>query len=150
MSAHAPTTREPIVAPEKERSDLERIEKALPPKFGKARLVGPNNEQNIIPESLYRVLLEAVKQLVQGNGITVLPVTAELTTQQAADLLNVSRPFFVEKILEAGDIPYRTVGTHRRVALKDLLAYKHRRDAERHATLKRLGREAQRLGIDDE
>lgn len=150
MKAHSPMTHEPIVAPEKERSELERIVRALPPKPGKARLVGPNNEQSVIPESLYRVLLEAVRHLAQGNGVAVLPVTAELTTQQAADLLNISRPFFVEKILEAGEIPYRTVGTHRRVALKDLLTYKHRRDAERRAALKRLGREAQRLGIYDE
>lgn len=143
-------TREPIIAPEKERLELERIEKTLPAKHGKARLIGPKGEQSIIPESLYRVLLEAVRQLAHGNGISVLPVTAELTTQQAADLLNVSRPFFVEKILEAGKIPYHTVGTHRRVALKDLLAYKHRRDASRRETITRLGREAQRLGIYDE
>jgi excisionase family DNA binding protein len=146
----APATREPIVAPEKERHELERIERVLPAKPGKARLVGPNGEQSIIPESLYRVLLEAVKQLARGNGISVLPVTAELTTQQAADLLNVSRPFFVEKVLEAGEIPFRTVGTHRRVALKDLLAYKRHRDAGRHEAIKRLGHEARRMGIYDE
>src|SRR5437870_4522064 len=111
----APAIREPIVALDKERGDLERIERTFPSKSGKARLVGPKGEQSIIPDSLYRVLLAAVKQLAHGNGITVLPVTAELTTQQAADLLNVSRPFFVEKVLEAGEIPYHSVGTHRRV-----------------------------------
>ena len=73
---------------------------------------------------------------------------ADLTLAQAAELLNVQL-HFVEKIADTGALPSHTVGTHRRVALGDLLTYKRRRDARRRAALRRLGREAQRLGIYD-
>jgi excisionase family DNA binding protein len=140
----------PIIAPEKERKALERIDKALQPKkAAKARLRGPHGEEMIIPRSLYVVLLEALKQLITGRAISIVPVTAELTTQQAADLLNVSRPFLI-KILEHGVIPFHKAGTHRRVYLHDLLAYKRKRDAAAEEALGRLVAEAQELGIYEE
>jgi len=142
--------RNPIIAPEKERKALERIDKALQPKkAARARLRGPDGEEMIIPRSLYVVLLEALKQLITGRAISIVPVMAELTTQQAADLLNVSRPFLV-KILDHGVIPSHKTGTHRRVYLHDLLAYKRKRDAAAEKSLGRLVAEAQELGIYEE
>jgi excisionase family DNA binding protein len=149
MSA-APLGGNPIIAAERERKALERIDKALQARrAAKARLRGPHGEEMIIPRSLYVVLLEALKQLITGRGISIVPVTAELTTQQAADLLNVSRPFLI-KILEDGVIPFHKAGTHRRVYLHDLLAYKRKRDAAAQEALGRLVAEAQELGIYEE
>ena len=142
--------REPIVAPERERKALERIGKALAPKrAGKARLRGPHGEEMIIPHSLSAVLVQAVRQLMSGRAISIVPVTAELTTQQAADMLNVSRPFVV-KLLEEGAIPFHKAGTHRRLYLQDVLAYKRKRDKETERALGRLVTEAQELGIYEE
>jgi excisionase family DNA binding protein len=146
----AGVSREPIVAPERERGALERIGQALAPKKpGRARLRGPRGEEMIIPQSLYAVLVQAVKELMNGRAISIVPVTAELTTQQAADMLNVSRPFLV-KLVEAGAIRFHKTGTHRRVYLKDLLAYKRKRDEKAQRALGRLVTEAQDLGIYDE
>ena len=143
-------SREPIVAPQRERPALERIRQALAPKKpGRARLRGPRGEEMIIPQSLYAVLVQAVKELMSGRAISIMPVTAELTTQQAADMLNVSRPFMV-KLLEQGALQFHRAGTHRRVYLKDLLAYKRRRDEQAQKALGRLVAEAQELGIYDE
>ena len=144
------TAKEPIVAPEEERSTLALIEEYLESKRGRtARLVGPKKDGVPIPSSLHRVLVEAARQLAEGNGVSILPVTAEVTTQQAADLLNVSRPFVIG-LLDKGEIPFHKVGTHRRIRLKDVLAYKRRRDASRRAVIDRLATEAQELGIYEE
>lgn len=146
----APAGREPIIAPERERKALERIGKALPSKRpGKARLRGPHGEEMIIPHSLYAVLVQAVKQLMSGRAISIVPVMAELTTQQAADMLNVSRPFVV-KLLEEGAIPLHKAGTHRRIYLQDLLAYKRMRDEAAAAAFGRLVTQAQAFGLYDE
>lgn len=82
----------------------------------------------------------------KGYGVAIMPIEEDLTTQQAADLLNVSRPFLV-KVLESGDIPFHTVGTHRRLYLRDLLEYRNRRSDNRRKYFARATNEAQGMGI---
>ena len=99
-----------------------------------------------IPAAVLELLQGILVQMAQGNAVTLVPVHAELTSQQAADLLNVSRPFLIER-LEQGDIPFRKVGTHRRIRLRDLMAYKHAIDQQRTAALDQLTSQAQELGM---
>lgn len=86
-------------------------------------------------------------EMANGNAVTIVPVHAELTTRQAAELLDVSRPCMV-KLLEEGRIPFRMVGTRRRVRFEDLVRFKQQDDADREKVLDELIAEAQRLGFD--
>jgi excisionase family DNA binding protein len=103
-------------------------------------------ETIILPDQALRLLLDVLSNMADGNSVTLVPVDAELTSQQAAELLNVSRPFLV-RLLENGQIPYHKVGKHRRVRLKDVMAYKHRIDKKRDEVLDELVAEAQELGL---
>lgn len=100
----------------------------------------------VIPVSAFRLLTDILTQMARGNAVTLMPVHAELTTQQAADILNVSRPFLIS-LIEDDKIPYRKVGTHRRIRFDDLMAYKQEIDRERLHTLEELTREAQELDM---
>jgi excisionase family DNA binding protein len=99
-----------------------------------------------LPVSAVRLLKGIVAEMAQGHAVTLLPVDAELTTQQAAGLLNVSRPFLIG-LLETGRIPFRRVGQHRRVRLDDLLAYKRKDDEARRRIADELTADAQELGM---
>jgi excisionase family DNA binding protein len=99
-----------------------------------------------IPASILRLLFAALSEMSSGNGVSLLPLNAELTTQQAADLLNVSRPYLVG-LLEKGEMPFRLVGNQRRVRLQEVMAYKARTDIDRRAALDELARLGQEIGI---
>ncbi len=100
----------------------------------------------IIPAPALRLLKDILTEMAQGHAVALLPVQAELTTQKAADLLNVSRPFLIG-LLEERKIPFRLVGQHRRVRLDDLLAYKRKDDETRRRVADELAADAQELGL---
>jgi len=106
---------------------------------------GDTSEESIvIPASAFRLLNDILTQMAQGNAVTLIPIHAELTTQQAADLLNVSRPFLIEQ-LEKNVIPYRMVGSHRRILFRDVMEYKKSMDRNRLQALDELAAQAQEL-----
>jgi len=104
---------------------------------------GKEQDSIYLPASALQLLVVILSQMAHGNAVTLMPVHAELTTQEASDLLNVSRPFFV-KLLEEGHIPFRRVGTRRRVLVKDVLDYKEAIDDKRRKVLEELSNEAQK------
>ncbi|NBD18959.1 MAG: excisionase family DNA-binding protein [Cyanobacteria bacterium] len=112
------------------------------------KLVQDNGEEVTLelPASVLHLLTEMLSQMAQGNAVTLLPIHAELTTQEAANLLNVSRPHLV-KLLETGEIPFRKVGRHRRIRFEDLMEYKDRIDQKRMAALDELTAQAQALNL---
>jgi excisionase family DNA binding protein len=112
------------------------------------KIANNSNEADdlILPGHALNLLLEILTEMSKGNAITVMPIHAELSTQETAELLNVSRPYLVE-LLEQGKIPFRKVGTHRRVLAKDVFIYKQRIDAERLQALEELTAQAQELGM---
>ena len=111
--------------------------------------IEPENEpeQSIsIPAAAFRLLNGILTEMGKGNAVTLIPVHAELTTQQAADLLNVSRPFLIEQ-LDKDIIPYRKVGTHRRILFKDLMEYKQAMNHNRLDSLDELSAVDQEHGL---
>lgn len=105
-----------------------------------------DDEDLVLPRHAVELLRTILTEMAQGNAVTVMPIHAEITTQEAADILNVSRPYLV-KLLEKKALPFTKVGTHRRIKLKDLMAYKARCDQEREAALQRLAEQAQDLDM---
>ena len=109
---------------------------------------GDQHRQTVeLPTFALRLLGEILSELALGNAVKVVPIHAELTTQQGADLLNVSRPHLV-KLLDEGVIPHTKTGRHRRVKFADLVAYKSQREAESHSILDQITAQAQELGYE--
>ena len=99
-----------------------------------------------LPAGAVALLMDILETMAAGRGVTLVPENAELTTVQAAVVLNVSRPFLI-KLLEDNALPHRKVGKHRRVRMEDVMAYKARIDREREAVLDQLAREGQEQGL---
>ncbi|MDP2205955.1 MAG: excisionase family DNA-binding protein [Alphaproteobacteria bacterium] len=105
------------------------------------------NSTVVLPAAIMRLLMDILSSMAKGDAIALIPMHAEMTTQQGADFLNVSRPYLIG-LLEEGTIPYRKVGTHRRVLFEDLVKYKEEIDSARSASLDALTVETQKLGLD--
>jgi excisionase family DNA binding protein len=105
-----------------------------------------DGQELLLPKAATRLLGHLLTEMAQGNAVTLIPVHAELTTQQAADFLNVSRPYLI-RLLEAGDIAFHKVGTHRRIRFADLQEYKKKFEAKSNAAMDELVAQAQDLGM---
>ncbi|PSB30989.1 helix-turn-helix domain-containing protein [Chlorogloea sp. CCALA 695] len=106
-----------------------------------------NSEQKVvIPAAAFHLLVDILSQMAQGNAVTLIPIHAELTTQEAAEILNVSRPFLI-KLIETGEIICRKVGRHRRIRFEDLMNYKQQIDSDRIQALDELASQAQQLNM---
>jgi excisionase family DNA binding protein len=99
-----------------------------------------------VPSAAFRLLVTILSEMARGNAVRVIPHHAELTTGEAAELLNVSRPYVV-RLLDEGKIPFHHVGTHRRVAFKDVMAYRDEHFRARSAVLDRMAAIDQELGL---
>jgi excisionase family DNA binding protein len=99
-----------------------------------------------LPKGVARLLSHLLTEMAQGNAVTLIPIHAELTTQEAADFLNVSRPYLVQ-LLETGELRFRKVGTHRRVLFQDLAEFKKRSEEESSRALEELAAQAQELKL---
>lgn len=142
-SATLDEPRAPVRAAERELPAVRKLEEALI-RGPEAKLVGPAGEI-AIPRTVYQVLRRVVHEMIRGNAVAVVPVHMELTTQQAADLINVSRPYLI-RLLDEKRIPFRRQGTHRRIRFDDLMAYRRERSRRRGEALAEMTREAQDEG----
>lgn len=100
-----------------------------------------------LPTSFVRLMVDALAEIGKGNAVSIIPIHAELTSQEAADVLNVSRPYLIQ-LLDKGEIPFRKVNTHRRIRYDDVMAYKNRVDADRRAALEELAALDQEMGLE--
>ena len=142
------TSHQPVSPTDTDRALARESSRTLGPRANDAlrlRIEG-TDEVVQLPALAVRLLMNVLTTMANGDAVTLIPVHAELTTQQAADLLGVSRPFVIEQIT-AGRLPHRKVGTHRRIAFLDLMAYKQRMDAERRKALQALADQAQELDL---
>jgi excisionase family DNA binding protein len=137
---------EPIAVPEAEAGQVQALNRLL--HRGRAALVSSAGEKVEFPDTLYSVLTRIVEMMSRGQAITVVPDNQVVTTQRAATILGMSRPFFI-KLLEAGVMAHHRIGNQRRVYLRDVLAYGRRRDDDRKASLDRLSQNAVEAGLYD-
>ena len=139
-------TQEPITLPAGEQKQVRDLGRMLG--LGAPALVSASGERLVVPSTVYEVLRKVVELMAEGKSVTLLPDNQVLTTQRSADLLGMSRPFFI-KLLETGAMAHHRVGNQRRVYLRDVLEFARKRDEERQADLDRLSRHAVEVGLYD-
>lgn len=139
--------RDPIAAEEEEQEQIDALAQLLDSQTADAPvLLGPDGDRVTLPESLLRVLRRAVTALAHHDAVAIVPIQKLLTTNEAADLLNVSRPYLI-RLIDRGDLPHTMVGSHRRISFADLMSYKQIRDSKRRETLSELTRMNQEFGL---
>lgn len=137
-------TRETTVLPGQDSALLDAVGAALQEQAPATLTVGDSSVP--LPPELRSVLADVVRAMRRGQAVTFAPMSQQLTTQQAADLIGVSRPTLI-KLLESGRIPYETPGRHRRLRLSDVLAFQELRRLEQREALRELAQDAQDLGL---
>ena len=136
--------RKPITLPDTEQQQVQALERVL--HRGEPAFVTSAGERIELPGSVFEVLRTAVGFMSHGQAVTLVPDNQAITTQRAADILGMSRPFFIKQ-LEAGLMAHHRVGNQRRVYLRDVLAFSKKRDADRLASLNLLARDAFEAGM---
>ncbi len=129
-------------------SRLSRTSKALPDTAsgGVKIKIQESGEFVTIPKKALDLLMNILSNMAEGKSISIVPSDSEISTQQAADMLNVSRPHIV-KLLEEGIIPFTKVGSHRRILLKDLMVYDKKLKEQRRKSLEYMAKQAQELNL---
>jgi len=141
--------RGPIMVADDERPALEHLAAVLEQSDPKAtRVLSSDGQLAEVPESVLYLIQQLLAYLAHDRIVTLIPLDKDLTTHQAARLLNVSRPYLI-KLLESNQIPYKLVGTHRRIRYQDLIAYKRQADAEQQRALEDLTQLSEELGLYD-
>lgn len=133
QNSEAPTI---AISPQEQREISEIYAKL---RAAEAKLIGPDGRTEVLPNNLYSFLLRLLADLRAGNSITILQSKHQLTTIEASKILGMSRQFLVT-LLEKGEIPFHQVGTHRRMYVRDVMAYKAKRDSARRDTLNQLAK----------
>ena len=144
QAPHPPSDADATIAVETSRILSSRVKASVPLRL--RLLDDPARETLSLPPSAVRLLVRILDEIGRGNAVTLTPVHMELTAQRAAELLNISRPSLIQ-LLNEGRIAFRKVGTHRRVRLDAVIAYKRQAEAERRAALAELAAYDQELGI---
>ncbi len=146
------TVRGPVTAKPEEAGGIKELFKVLERKRtprGRFLVLGSEQQKTEIPPSVFQVMTQVAQAMARGQSVAIIAYEQQLSTQQAAEILGVSRPYLIG-LLEAGVIPFHKVGTHRRLRMDDVLAYKSIRDGQRHQTLRELRRVSRNLGLYDD
>jgi excisionase family DNA binding protein len=117
--------------------EIKKLERILAQNTSLPKLLGATGEEIVLPQPVYEILLDIVRNMSAGQEISIVPINKQLTTQEAADLINVSRPYMI-KLLDNQEILHSRVGTHRRILLSDLIAYKEQRASTRQNKLREM------------
>jgi excisionase family DNA binding protein len=145
---------DPITAKESEKPALRKIEGVLNSSERNSytrplpKLVGPDGDEIELPLSVFQILRRIIDPMIDDQAISIVPLKKDLSTQDAADILNVSQSFLVS-LLDAETIPCIKVGNHQRIRTVDLMEYKKHRDEERERGLEKIVRISEELGLYD-
>lgn len=139
-------TRVPLAISEEDQKQVLELYQKI--QRSRAKLVGPDGQAQSLPVSLYEFLVKLIGDLCEGQSVAIVQNDAQFTTVEAARMLGVSRQFLI-KVLERDEIPHHKVGTHRRIYVRDLLAYEAKRDSKRRLILDDLTRAEAEDGLYD-